>query len=370
MLVPPRSIQVNMSVPTERSRPLSTPALTRLRSEGLLPQIYRLRALLALVVLTLAFWGLEDAFLTPANLVTLVKHVAINALMAVGMTFVILSAGIDLSVGSIAGLAGMVAGGLLYQGLVLTPLGVVVYFSVPMVLLAGVLVGIGVGWLNGVLVSRFRVAPFIATLGTLYAARGFALLRSDGATFPDLAGTADLGNTGFSWIGVGSFLGLPIPIYLMVVVGLVAAFVAGRTPFGRHVYAVGGNERAAELAGVPVRRVKLSVYMISGACSALAGLIIASQLGSSHPATGTSYELNAIAAVVLGGTSLSGGRGSIGGTIIGAFVIGVLGNGLILMGVSEFWQMVIKGTVIVLAVMVDQLSRSGPVRQTTQTSSS
>lgn len=357
---------MNMPAPTEPSliaRALSAPSLARLRSEGWLPQIYRLRALLALLVLTIVFWWLEDAFFTPANLVTLVKHVAINALMAVGMTFVILSAGIDLSVGSIAGLAGMIAGGLLYHGLVLTPLGVVVYFSVPMVLAVGVAVGVGVGWLNGILVARFHVAPFIATLGTLYAARGFALLRSEGATFPDLAGRPDLGNTGFSWIGVGSFLGLPVPIYLMVIVGLVAAFVATRTPFGRHVYAVGGNERAAELAGVPVRRVKLTVYMISGACSALAGLIIASQLGSSHPATGTSYELNAIAAVVLGGTSLAGGRGSIGGTIIGAFVIGVLGNGLILMGVSEFWQMVIKGTVIVLAVMVDQLSRSGPTRQ-------
>lgn len=333
------------------------------RAAGWGPGLYRLRALLALVVLSVVFSLLSPSFLTTGNLIILAKHVAINALLAIGMTFVILSAGIDLSVGSVAGLAGMIAGGLLYEGLVLPAFGVVVYFSVPMVVALGVAVGIGVGWANGLLVTKFRVAPFIATLGTLYAARGLALLRSEGATFPDLAGRADLKNTGFAWIGAGSILGLPVPIYLMAIVAVVAAFVATRTPFGRHVYATGGNERAAELAGVPVRRIKLTVYMISGACAALGGMIIAAQLGSAHPATGAAYELNAIAAVVLGGTSLAGGRGSIGGTIIGAFVIGVLAEGLILLGVSEFWQMVIKGAVIVLAVMVDQFSRAGSPRR-------
>lgn len=332
------------------------------RRQGLAATLYRLRAVLALIVLSAVFAVLSPAFLTTGNLVILAKHVAINALLAIGMTFVILSAGIDLSVGSVAGLAGMIAGGLLYEGLVLQSAGVVLYFSVPAVLVAGVLVGVFVGWINGLLVTRCRVAPFIATLGTLYAARGFGLLRSGGATFPDLAGRPDLHNTGFAWIGAGSLLGLPVPIWLMVVVGALAAFVATQTPFGRHVYAVGGNERAALLAGVPVQRVKLIVYMISGACAALAGLIVASQLGAAHPATGTSYELNAIAAVVLGGTSLAGGRGSIGGTIIGAFVIGVLTEGLILLGTSEFWQMVIKGVVIVVAVMIDQFSRADAAR--------
>jgi erythritol transport system permease protein len=149
---------------------------------------------------------------------------------------------------------------------------------------------------------------------------------------------------------------------LMVSVGALAAFVTMKTPFGRHLYAIGGNERAALLAGVPVQRVKLIAYMVCGACAALTGMIIAAQLGSAHPATGSAYELNAIAAVVLGGTSLAGGRGSIGGTIIGAFVIGVLAEGLILLGVSEFWQMVIKGVVIIVAVVLDQISRAGSAR--------
>jgi erythritol transport system permease protein len=223
--------------------------------------LFRLRALVALVVLLAVFSILSPAFLTAGNLTILLKHVAINAIMAVGMTFVILSGGIDLSVGSVAGLAGMVAGGLIDRGLVL-------------------------------------------------------------------------------------------PMF-----GVAGAFLAARTPFGQHVYAVGGNERAAQLSGVRVKRIQLQVYVISGVCSAVVGLIIASQLASAHPATGQSFELNAIAAVVLGGTSLMGGRGSIGGTIIGALVIGALADGLVLLGVSEFWQIVIKGIVIIVAVVLDQLQR-------------
>jgi erythritol transport system permease protein len=197
------------------------------------------------------------------------------------------------------------------------------------------------------------VAPFIATLGTLYVARGVALLISDGATFSNLIGHESLGNTGFPVVGTSTFIGLPYPIWIMVLFALIGSFVAQKTPFGRHVYAVGGNEKAAELSGVRTARVKLITYMISGLCAAMVGLIIASQLVASHPATGETFELNAIAVVVLGGTSLMGGRGTITGTIIGAFVIGVLVNGMVLLGVSEFWQIVIKGTVIVLAVVVD-----------------
>lgn len=189
----------------------------------------------------------------------------------------------------------------------------------------------------------------------LYAARGLALLRSNGNTFPNLVGRPELNNTGFPLLGSGNFLSVNYSIWLMIIFALVAAFVAAKTPFGRQVYAIGGNERAAELSGVRVKRVKTIVYMISGFCAATVGLIIASQLVAAHPATGTFFELNAIAAVVLGGTSLSGGRGSIGGTIIGAFVIGVLGDGLIGLGVSSFWQQVIKGAVIVLAVIIDQV---------------
>jgi erythritol transport system permease protein len=304
---------------------------------------------IALVVLLAVFSILSPAFLTAANLTILLKHVAINAIMAVGMTFVILSGGIDLSVGSIAGLAGMIAGGLIDRGLVLPLFGVVVYFQVWLVVSIAMLGGAIVGAVNGLLVARLAVAPFIATLGTMYAARGAALLVSNGATFPNLLGKPDLHNTGFPWLGSGA-----APIWMMLAIGAAAAFVAMRTPFGRHVYAVGGNARAAHLSGVRVKTVQWAVYVISGLCSALVGIIIASQLTSAHPATGQAFELNAIAAVVLGGTSLAGGRGGIGGTIVGALVIGVLADGLVLLGVSEFWQIVIKGAVIVVAVVLDQ----------------
>lgn len=319
--------------------------------------LFRGRALIALLALLIAFSILSPAFLSAANLMILVKHVAINAIMAVGMTFVILSGGIDLSVGSIAGLAGMIAGGLIDHGIVLRMFSVVVYFDVWLVILLAALAGAAVGAVNGLLVARLSVAPFIATLGTMYAARGAALLLSGGATFPNLVGRADLHNTGFPFLGSGAILHIPVPIWLMVLCGAGGAFLAARTPFGRHVYAVGGNERAALLAGIRVKRVQLLVYILSGFCSAMVGLIIASELAASHPATGQSFELNAIAAVVLGGTSLMGGRGGIGGTIIGALVIGSLADGLVLMGVSEFWQIVIKGVVIVVAVVLDQLQR-------------
>ncbi len=313
------------------------------------------RAYIALVVLAIVFAFLSPAFLTTGNLVILTKQVALNAILGIGMTFVILTAGIDLSVGSIVGLAGMIAGGLINQGLVLPMFGVAIFFNIWIVMLIALLVGILVGAINGLLITRLNVTPFIATLGMLYVARGAALLRSNGATFPNLIGNPELGNMGFPILGAGTFLRLPIPIWIMVAFALVAAFVAMKTPFGRQVYAVGGNERAAELSGIRVKRIKLLCYIISGFCAAVVGLIISSQLVASHPATGETYELNAIAVVVLGGTSLMGGRGTMGGTIIGAFVIGVLSNGMVLLGISEFWQTVIKGLVIILAVVIDQL---------------
>lgn len=319
--------------------------------------LIRLRALVALCLLVIAFAWLTPEFLTTGNLTILIKHVAINAILAIGMTFVVLSGGIDLSVGSVAGLAGMIGGALLSQGLVLRAFGQVVYFAPWMVVIICLLAGMAAGGVNGLLVARWRVPPFIATLGLLYVARGAALLLSGGATFSNLGGRADLGNTGFPQLGTGVLLGLPMPIWLMLGLAAAAAFVAGRTRFGRQVYAVGGNERAALLSGVRVTRVKFFVYVISGFCAALVGLIVAAQLSAAHPATGETFELNAIAAVVLGGTSLMGGRGTIAGTLVGAFVIGVLADGLVLLGVSEFWQMVIKGLVIVLAVIVDQVQK-------------
>lgn len=325
--------------------------------------LLRLRAYIALMVLVVVFAVLSPAFLTTGNLVILTKQVAINAILGIGMTFVILSGGIDLSMGSIAGLCGMVAGWLINEGLILPPFGVSIFFNVWMVGVLTLLVGLLVGLVNGALVTRLNVAPFIATLGTLYVARGAALLISDGATFPNLVGRESLGNTGFPELGAGTWLGLPYPIWIMVVFAVLGAFVARKTPFGRHVYAVGGNEKAAALSGVRVERVKWTTYMISGVCAAMVGLIIASQLVAAHPATGETFELNAIAVVVLGGTSLMGGRGTISGTLIGAFVIGVLVNGMVLLGVSEFWQIVIKGAVIVLAVVVDQQQQRMQLRR-------
>ncbi len=317
--------------------------------------LLRLRAYIALILVVVVFSMLSDTFFTTSNLIILAKQVAINAILGIGMTYVILSAGIDLSVGSIAGLSGMVAGWLLSEGLMLPMFGISIFFNVWMVILITLLVGALVGAVNGVLITRLNVAPFIATLGMLYVARGFAMLISNGATFSNLAGRPSLNNTGFLTLGSGTLLGLPLPIWIMVALALIGTVVANRTSFGRHIYAVGGNEESAKLSGIRVKRVKTLTYVISGVCAALVGLIIASQLGASHPATGEMYELNAIAVVVLGGTSLMGGRGTIVGTIIGAFIIGVLENGMVLVGISEFWQIVIKGAVIILAVIVDQL---------------
>jgi erythritol transport system permease protein len=322
---------------------------------GWLALILKLRALIALGVVLAFFSVMAPNFLSTANFLIMFKHVAITAILAIGMSFVILTGGIDLSVGSIAGLGGMVAGALILNGLTIAPLGVVVYPGVPMVIAIVLLLGGLAGFANGVLVSRFKVAPFIATLGMLYVARGAAMLLSNGATFPNLTGREDLGNTGFPWLGAGTVFGLPVTVLVMAAIALVAAFVARDTPFGRRVYAVGGNERAALLSGVRVDRVKIAVYVISGVCAALVGLVVSSELVAAHPASGETFELSAIAAVVLGGASLSGGRGTVGGALIGACVIGVLGDGLVMMGVSEFWQMVVKGLVIIAAVVLDQL---------------
>ena len=315
------------------------------------------RTFIALIVVFVFFGVTTPNFLDIPTLVIVAKHVAVNAILAIGMTFVILTAGIDLSVGSIVGISGMVAGTLLTRGVPLDLFGVTIFPNVVETIAISLGVGTCVGLINGLLITRLNVAPFIATLGTLYIARGAALLTSDGATFSNLVGNPNLGNTGFPFLGSGTVLGIPFSIVALVVFAAVAAYVAARTPFGRHVYAVGGNERAAALSGVRVNRIKIFAYMISGFCAAFAGLVIASELVAAHPASGETFELNAIAAAVLGGTSLSGGRGTIAGTLIGAFVIGVLSDGLVMLGVSSFWQMVIKGMVIIAAVVLDQMQR-------------
>lgn len=322
------------------------------------------RTLIVLVVLIAVFSLISSDYLTQSNLLLMSKHVSVTALLAIGVTFVILTAGIDLSVGSIAGLSGMITGGLLYEGLKL-PGGHTVWFSTVMVLAIGILVGAAVGAINGLLITKLNVAPFIATLGVLYVARGFADLRSGGGTFPNLAGTPARHNTGFDVLGVQSWFGVPVSIWIMIAVAALAIIVTTRTPFGRRIYAVGGNERAAELSGIRTSRIKIAAYVISGACAALAGLILTSELGAAYPDTATTFELNAIAAAVLGGTSLFGGRGTIIGTVVGAFVIGFLSDGLVLVGVSAFWQLVVKGTVIILAVVLEQTQERVKARMAT-----
>ncbi|MBB5537607.1 ABC transporter permease [Rhizobium giardinii] len=325
-------------------------------SGSILLTLMKLRTFIALFAVIAFFSIFAPNFLSTANIILMSKHVALNAFLAMGMTFVIITGGIDLSVGSIVGLCGMVAGGLILNGIDLQ-FGYTMYFNVVEVCLITLAVGVVIGAVNGLLITKLNVAPFIATLGTLYVARGFALLSSDGQTFPNLVGKTELSTTGFGFLGSGRIIGLPVSIWILIVVALAAAYVAKYVPIGRQIFAVGGNERAARMSGIRVDRVKMFVYMFSGFCAAIVGIVISSELMASHPATGNSFELNAIAAAVLGGTSMSGGRGTIGGTIIGAFVIGILSDGLVMMGVSSFWQMVIKGIVIIVAVVVDQAQR-------------
>lgn len=322
-------------------------------SQSALLLIMRLRTFIALIAVFAFFAFAAPNFLSGANMLIMSKHVALNAFLAIGMTFVIITGGIDLSVGSIVGLCGMVAGWLVLFGIDFG-LGWSIQFNTLEIIVIVMFVGVFVGMINGLLITKLSVAPFIATLGTLYVARGTALLFSDGRTFPNLNGNPEYGSDSFTLLGAGSILGIPISIWILIVVGAGAAYLASRTPLGRHIYAVGGNEKGAALSGVKVNQVKMFVYMFSGLCAAIVGLIISSQLVASHPATGETFELNAIAAAVLGGTSMSGGRGRIAGTIVGAFVIGILSDGLVMMGVSSFWQIVIKGLVIIAAVVVDQ----------------
>jgi ribose/xylose/arabinose/galactoside ABC-type transport system permease subunit len=318
--------------------------------------LLRGRAFIALILVTIVFSILAaPEFMTGANIVIMAKHVAIPALLAIGMTFVILTAGIDLSVGSIVGMTAMIAGGMINEGFILERFGIIIYPHTWMIIFLSLALGTLMGAISGYIITRFNVAPFIATLGMLYVARGIAGLRNNGYTFPNLIGRPEYGNTGFEILGAGTLLGFDYSAWVMGILAILSYFVLTRLPFGRHVYATGGNERAAELSGVRVSRVKIIVYSISGFCSALVGLFLASRLVASHPLTGDTFELNAIAAVVLGGTSLAGGRGSVGGTIIGAFTIGFMNDGMVMMGISSFWQKVIKGAVIVLAVIIDQV---------------
>ncbi len=312
------------------------------------------RAFFALIAIIVVFSALSPYYLSLGNFLTMASHVALFGILAIGMLLVILNGGIDLSVGSTLGLAGVVAG-FLMQGVTVGALGVVLFPPVWVVAVLAVALGGFVGLVNGVLVARFKVPPFVATLGVMYMVRGVALLITNGLTYNNLGGSAALGNTGFDWLGFNRLLGVPIGVVVMAAIAVAGSVVLNRTAFGRWLYASGGNERAAELSGVPVKRVQVSVYMLSGICSAVAGLILSSQLTSAGPTAGTTYELTAIAAVVIGGAALTGGRGNIRGTLLGAFVIGFLSDGLVIVGVSSYWQTVFTGAVIVLAVLLNAI---------------
>lgn len=313
------------------------------------------RTFIVLALLVIFFSFASPTFLNPQSLLLIAKHVALYGILGIGMTYVIITGGIDLSVGAVVGLSGMIAGGLINEGL--QAFGYTLYFSVPLIVLITVVCGAAIGIINGFLITKFNVAPFIATLGMMYVARGFAMLRSKGATFSNIVGKEALGNTGFEIFGRDIF-GIPVGALVLIVIAVGASLLLRKTPFGWHIFAIGGNEKAAKLSGIKVNKVKILVYMFSGACAAIVGIITASQLVASHPASGESWEMNAIAAAVLGGTSMAGGIGTIGGTIVGAFVIGVINDGMVMCGVSEFWQMVIKGLVIVFAVIIDQFQRN------------
>lgn len=312
------------------------------------------RAFLALILIIIVFSMLSPNYLTTGNVLIMASHVAIYAILGMGMLLVVLNGGIDLSVGSTLGFSAVIAG-FLMQGVPLNIFGVVLYPSVPVVVIISCGVGAAIGFVNGFLISRFNVAPFVATLGMLYVVRGFALLMTNGLTINNLSGDSELGNTGFAWLGFNRIFNIPIGVLIMGIIAIVLGLILSRSVFGRWLYASGGNERAAELSGVPVRGVKIWVYVVSGICASIAGLILASTLTSASPTAGNTYELTAIAAVVIGGASLMGGRGSVKGTLLGAFVIGFLSDGLVIVGVSAYWQMVFIGAVIVIAVLLNSL---------------
>jgi ribose/xylose/arabinose/galactoside ABC-type transport system permease subunit len=299
--------------------------------------------LIGLIVLAAVLWALTPHFLTVSNLLNVAQQTSINAIVAVGMTVVILSGGIDLSVGSIVALSGVVLGTLLQEGV-----------SAPMAVAAALSIGSACGLLNGALVSWGGLPPFIVTLGMMSIARGGALVFTEGRPVSGF-------DAGFRSLATGSIAGIPAPVVVMILVYAAAHLVLTRTTFGRYVYAIGGNEEATRLSGVNVKLQKMTIYGVSGLMSAVATIILTARLNSAQPIAGMMYELDAIAATVIGGTSLMGGEGTLAGTLVGALIMGVLRNGLNLLGVSSFLQQIVIGAVIVGAVLVDTLLKRNRV---------
>ncbi len=317
--------------------------------EKIKANLLKFQSLIVLLLMVFVMSMLSDKFLTADNMWNVMRQISVNICLSVGMTLVILTSGIDLSVGSVLALAGAVCAGLLKNGLVIETFNMYVGFTVFGAVLAGLIVGALLGSINGLAVTRFKVPPFVATLAMLTMARGLTMLWTGG--FP----ITGLGPS-FAFFGTGWFLGVPMPVWLSAGIVILAGVMVKKTRLGRYIYAVGGNERAAVLSGLNVKKIKTTVYIIAGGLSAVGGIIVTSRLDSAQPNAGMGYELDSIAAVVIGGTSLSGGKGSVPGTVLGAMIIGVLNNGLVLLNVSPFWQQVIKGLVILAAVILDKMN--------------
>ncbi|EHN58470.1 MAG: ribose ABC transporter permease [Oenococcus sp.] len=294
----------------------------------------------ALIVLVLIVAILNPAFLDINNLLNLLRQVSINAIIAFAMTFVILTAGIDLSVGSILAFSAAITAQLIVSG-VPTVIAVV----------SGILLGGVAGAINGLLITKGGAAPFIVTLATMTIFRGATYVFTDGSP---ITGAKITNNYSFQVLGRGYFLGIPVPVIIMFAAFVVLYLLLHRMSFGRKTYAIGGNIKAAFVSGIKTNKILIWIYAISGAAAALAGMILTSRLSSAQPDAGTGYEMDAIASVVLGGTSLAGGKGRISGTFVGALIIGVLNNGMNLLGISSFYQQIVKGVVILIAVLLDR----------------
>jgi ribose transport system permease protein len=302
--------------------------------------ISKMGPLLALIILIILVTALSPDFIAPTNLLNLLRQVSVNALIAFGMTFVILTGGIDLSVGSILALTGAISASLILSGMP-------GWFAV----ICGVALGAVFGCFNGALVAYGKAAAFIATLATMTIFRGATYVFTNGNP---ITGNKINNNFFFQFLGRGYLFGIPFPILIMLVAFIIWYVVLHKTAFGRKTYALGGNERAAFIAGVNTKKTTLLIYTITGAMAALAGIILTSRLSSAQPDAGTSYEMDAIASIVIGGTSLAGGKGRMSGTLIGALIIGTLNNGMNLLGISSFYQQIVKGIVILIAVLIDR----------------
>ncbi|MBN2807824.1 MAG: ribose ABC transporter permease [Prolixibacteraceae bacterium] len=312
-------------------------------------KLAKFQSIIALLIMCIVLSFLSDKFMTGDNAWNVMRQISVNVIISVGMTLVILTGGIDLSVGSVLALAGAVTAGMLKFGAEFSDANLYIGFTLFGAMLGGIAVGAFLGWFNGITITRFKVPPFVATLAMLTIARGLTMLWTGG--FP-ITGLGD----NMAFIGTGWFLGIPMPVWISAFVVLAAVVLTKKTKLGRHIYAIGGNETASRLSGLKISKVKIIVYSLAGALSAIGGIIITSRLDSAQPNAGMGFELDSIAAVVIGGTSLSGGKGTILGTVQGALIIGILNNGLVLLNVSPFWQQVVKGFIILLAVVVEKLN--------------